>query len=61
MVRLFVSNRVFVDGSFCNGGIAVNNDGKIEEVFKTRAQVDEWLDSNKHVEVRSLFYLSFLI
>lgn len=58
MVRLFVSDRVFVDGNFFNGGIAVNNDGKIEDVFKTRAEVDKWLDSNNHVEVSSRFLYS---
>lgn len=53
MVRLFVSDRIFVDGNFYNGGIVVNNDGKIAEVFKDSVKVEEWLDSHQHVEVRS--------
>lgn len=63
MVRLFMSDRIFIDGSFYNGGIVVNNNGKIEEVFKDRTEVDEWLDSSEHVEVNIsklllIFYLS---
>lgn len=64
MVRIFVSDRIFVDGNFYNGGIVVNNDGKIEEVFKNSAKVEEWLDSNEHVEVCSfndLYLLSVKI
>lgn len=51
MVRLFVSDRILIEGNFCNGAIVVNNDGKIDEVFKNRSKVDEWLDANNHVEV----------
>lgn len=51
MVRLFISDRILIDGDFYNGGIAVNGDGKIEEVFKNQTTVDEWLDSTDHVEV----------
>lgn len=50
MVRLFVSDRILVDGSFINGGIVVNADGKIEEVFK-KSELNKWLKSNIHVEV----------
>lgn len=45
MVQLFVSERIFIDGSFYNGGITVNNEGKIDEIFKHREQVNEWLKS----------------
>lgn len=51
MVRLFVSDRILVDGRFCNGAIVVNKDGKIEEVFKNETETSEWLDENHHVEV----------
>lgn len=54
MVRLFVSDRILIDGSFCDGGIVVNSNGKIEEVFKDRAKVDEWMNSSIHVEVNYL-------
>lgn len=54
MVRLFVSDRIFIDGSFCNGGIVVNNDGQIEEVFRDPVKVEKWLDLNSHVEVSCL-------
>lgn len=55
MVRLFISDRILIDGSFYNGGIVVNSDGKIENVFKIRAQVDEWLESASNVEVNFIF------
>lgn len=51
MVRLFVSDRIWVDGRICSGAIVVNKDGKIEEVFKNETQTSEWLDENHHVEV----------
>ncbi|XP_031619102.1 uncharacterized protein LOC116338156 [Contarinia nasturtii] len=51
MVRLFVSDRIFIDEDLCNGGIVVNNDGKIEEVFKDPIEVEEWLDANSHTEL----------
>lgn len=53
MVRLFVSDRILVDGRICNGGIVVNKDGKIEEVFKNKTETSEWLNENFHVEVKS--------
>lgn len=61
MVRLFVSDRVLIDGSFCNGGIAVRNDGKIDKVFKDRSQLDQWLDANKHIEVNSTQLVHFFV
>lgn len=51
MVRLFVSDRILIDDQYFNGGIVVNNDGKIDEVFNNRSEVDVWLDANSHVEV----------
>lgn len=51
MFRLFVSDCIFVDGNFYNGGILVNRDGKIEEIFHHRNELDEWLKSNNNVEV----------
>lgn len=51
MVRLFVSDRILVDGDFCKGGIVASDNGKIEEVFKSRSEVDEWLKVNNDVEV----------
>lgn len=53
MVRLFVSDRILVDSRISNGGIVVNNDGKIEEVFKNETETSDWLDQNQHVEVSS--------
>lgn len=52
MFRLFISDRIFVDDNFYNGGILVNNDGKIEEIFKDRLKVDDWLSLKKNVEVK---------
>lgn len=49
--RLFVSDRIFVDGNFYNGGIVVNNEGKIGEVLKSQYEVDKWIDGNVHVAV----------
>lgn len=49
--RLFVSDRIFIGGSFYNGGIVVNNEGKIDEVFKSQAEVKKWIDENVHVAV----------
>lgn len=57
MVKLFISDRILIDGSFNNGAIAVSNDGKIDGVFKDRAKADQWLEANKHVEVIFLFAL----
>lgn len=54
MVRIFISDRIFIDGDFYSGGIVVNSDGKIGEVLTDSGTVEEWLDSNKHVEVNSL-------
>lgn len=51
MVRLFVSDRIFCDGRFYSGAIAVRNDGKIDELLKSRTEIDEWLTANSHVEV----------
>lgn len=51
MVKLFISDRIFIDGIFYNGAIAVSNDGTIDEVFKDPSKVDEWLNANSHVEV----------
>ena len=51
MVRLFVSDRILIDGQICAGGIAVSTDGKIEEVFKNETDTSEWMDKNRHVEV----------
>lgn len=51
MVRLFVSDRILIDGNFCAGGIVVNNSGTIDEVFKSQNEVEQWLDSNSHIEV----------
>lgn len=51
MVRLFVSDRILIDGDFCKGGIVANDNGQIEEVFKSRAEVDKWLKINNDVEV----------
>lgn len=58
MVRIFVSDRIFVDNEFCNGGIVVNNDGKVGEILKTRTEVDEWLKTNGNVEVNTFFTVS---
>lgn len=52
MVRLFVSDLIFVDGNFYNGGILVNDDGKIEDIFKERPKLDEWIKSNDNAEVK---------
>lgn len=46
-----MSDRILVDGDFYNGGILVNNDGKIAEVFKDRIKVEDWLNANSNVEV----------
>lgn len=54
MVRLFVSDRIFIDGDFYNGGIVVNSDGKIGEVFRDCAKVEKWLESSENVEVNKL-------
>lgn len=51
MVRLFVSDRILVDGRICSGSIVVNRDGRIEEIFKNETETSEWLDENSHVEV----------
>lgn len=56
MVRLFVSDRILVDGRTCAGGIVVNDDGKIDEVLKNQTEIDEWFNKALHVEVD--FYLS---
>lgn len=53
MVRLFVSDRILVDSRICNGGIVVNDYGKIEEVFKNEVETSEWLDQNQDVDVSS--------
>lgn len=52
MFRLFLSDCIFVDDNFYNGGIVVNIMGKIEEIFKERVKVDEWLQLNNNVEVK---------
>lgn len=57
-MRLFVSDRVFIDGSFHNGGIVVNDYGQIEEVFKDQAEVNKWLLSASQVEVIDTFKVS---
>lgn len=51
MVRLFVSDRILVDGRICSGGIVVNNDGKIEEVFENESETRGWMDGHSYVEV----------
>lgn len=53
MVRLFISDRILIDETFCNGGIVVNENGKIEEVLKSRAEVEKWLESINNVEVNT--------
>lgn len=53
MVRLFMSDRILVDGHNCAGGIVVNDDGKFGEIFKTQAETVEWLIRNHHVEVNT--------
>lgn len=50
-MRLFVSDRILIDGNFHNGGIVVNDYGQIEEVFKDQAEVNKWLLLAKQVEV----------
>lgn len=63
MVRLFVSDRILVDSRICNGGVVVNNVGKIQEVFKNETETSDWLDQNHHVEVSpqkpELFQIGF--
>lgn len=51
MVKLFMSDRILIDGIFYNGAIAVGDDGKIDEVFTNRMKSEEWLSANQHVEV----------
>lgn len=51
MVRLFVSDRIFIDGGLLKGGIAVNEYGKIDGVLKTETEVAKWLKKNGNVEV----------
>lgn len=58
MVRLFVSDRILVDGSFYNGGIVVNDNGQIEEVFTDLVQLNKWLFVARQVEVIDTFKVS---
>lgn len=51
MSRLFKSDRIFFDGACHNGGILVNKDGKIEEVFLNPCYLNEWLNENSVEEV----------
>lgn len=51
MSRLFKSDRIFFDGVCHNGGILVNKDGKIEEVFLDPCYLNEWLSTNSVEEV----------
>lgn len=51
MVRLFMSDRILIDGNFYSGGIVVNDDGKIEQVFNDQTEVYKWLDETNNVEV----------
>lgn len=46
-----MSDRILVDGHSCEGGVAVNDDGKIEEVFLNQTEIEKWLTKNHHVEV----------
>lgn len=52
MAILFISDRILIDGGFHHGGIVVNNNGKIDEVFKDPMSVNKWLNTNKYVQVR---------
>lgn len=51
MSRLFKSDRIFFDGVCHDGGILVNKDGKIAEVFLNPCYLNEWLFANSVKEV----------
>lgn len=51
MAKLFKSDRVFIDGSFFDGSILVNSEGKIEEVFTDPTTMNEWLRTHAVPEV----------
>lgn len=53
MVRLFVSDRIFNEGQSFSGAIAVNEEGKIDELLTDQSEIDSWLSANSHVEVKS--------
>lgn len=46
MSNLFISDRIFVSTEFCDGGILIDCNGKIENVFDTREKLDNWLKNN---------------
>lgn len=45
MSTLFVSERIFSENAFVNGGIVVNADGIIEDLLPTNAAVKLWLNA----------------
>lgn len=51
MSKLFASDRLFYKNDFYSGGISVDSDGKIENIFEDRASLKEWLKSHSNVEV----------
>lgn len=52
MSKLFVSERIFSENAFVNGGIVVSADGIIEDIFATHTAVNTWLSAQtKPIEV----------
>lgn len=45
MSKLFVSERIFSENAFVNGGIVVSADGIIEDILTTHAAVNAWLNA----------------
>lgn len=46
MANLFISDRIFLSNEFCDGGILIDCNGKIESVFNTRGKLNNWLKNN---------------
>lgn len=45
MFKLFVSERIFSENAFVNGGIVVNDNGVIEDLLVTHVAVTAWLNA----------------
>lgn len=43
MQRIFISDRMFIENKFVDGGVVVNSNGKIENILNSETELKTWL------------------
>lgn len=58
MEKLFISENIFLNNEFVNGGIVVSSNGKIQEILPTPVEVAAWKQL-KYNETKDFEFFDF--